>query len=184
MTGEREEEGNGRGFRVVDRRRFTVDGDLRDGVSEVPEKEESVVAAAESQEPPLARSDVKAESETQEEPAAPQSPEEERENLLFVAFLKSLVTQGMMQLGVVPHPATGQPEMHLEGAQETIEILAMLKGKTSGNLTEEEDQLVNDVLNQLGLIYNDVMQKLTEQAMQNAQGGPGQGGPGPGGIGR
>jgi len=180
MSDEREE-GAGRGFKVVDRRRFTTDGDLREGVDETPAKEAPAAkapvaeAAPAVDDVPPAEAAAPAAQEAAE--AAEQQQEQTQEELLFMAFLKSLATQAMMQLGMMPHPATGRPELHLEGAQETIEILTMLQAKTKGNLNSEENQMLSSVLYELGDAYRQIMQQLAAQAMQDGPGGPG----GPGG---
>jgi len=42
---------------------------------------------------------------------------------------------------------------NLDLARHTIEMIAMLKEKTKGNLTEEEDNLLNALLSEIRLAY-------------------------------
>ena len=71
----------------------------------------------------------------------------------FSAFVLSLATTAMSHLGEVPDPATGKNETSLEGAKEIIEILCMLKDKTRGNLTYEENRMLEHFLYELRMKY-------------------------------
>ena len=71
----------------------------------------------------------------------------------FGFFLSSLSMQAMISLGELPHPATNQPQVELEQAKNLIDILGMLQEKTKGNLTPEEQGLLEDVLYELRLKY-------------------------------
>ena len=70
----------------------------------------------------------------------------------FSTFVLSLVTSAMVHLGEAPHP-DGQTRRDLQLAKQTIDILAMLRDKTQGNLTPQESQLVEEVLYDLRLRY-------------------------------
>ena len=65
--------------------------------------------------------------------------------------------QALAQLGVVPNPLSGKTEVQLAGAQQTIDILALLETKTEGNLTEEEKKVLGDTLYNLRLRYVEVV---------------------------
>ena len=71
----------------------------------------------------------------------------------FPSFVVSLATQAMMMMGAMPNPETNQIAENLEGARQTIDILAMLEEKTKGNLSSEESQLMTEVLSSLRLGY-------------------------------
>jgi hypothetical protein len=62
----------------------------------------------------------------------------------------------MQQLGKIAHPVTGDVEVSLEGARDSIEMLAMVQRKTEGNLNEDEGRLLQHVLYQLRMNYVDV----------------------------
>jgi hypothetical protein len=59
----------------------------------------------------------------------------------------------MMFLGQIPDPATQQRRRDLQQAKHTIDILIMLREKTQGNLTSEEEQFMQELLPQLQMAY-------------------------------
>ena len=71
----------------------------------------------------------------------------------FSTFVLSLFTAAQLQLGEIPNPYTQAFEQDLTLASETIDIIALLKEKTSGNLTEEEAKLFEGLLYSLRTSY-------------------------------
>ncbi len=71
----------------------------------------------------------------------------------FSAFVLSLSTTAMSHLGEVPDPSTGKNELNLDGAKQIIDILCMLKDKTSGNLTDGEAHMMEHFLYELRMKY-------------------------------
>ena len=71
----------------------------------------------------------------------------------FVSFFMSLATQALMQLGEMEAPAGVAMTKDLDAAQQTIDILSMLQEKTRGNLSEQEDKLVEEVLHNLRMVF-------------------------------
>jgi hypothetical protein len=72
----------------------------------------------------------------------------------FHTFVLGLGSSAFIHLGDAPHPETGQaapPDLAL--AQQTIDVLAMLREKTRGNLTPEEDALLGQLLRDLRLRF-------------------------------
>ena len=64
----------------------------------------------------------------------------------FLTFVYSMGTSALMYLGEpIGEGATGPPP-NLTHAQEIIDILTMLESKTKGNLTPEEDTLLQEML--------------------------------------
>jgi hypothetical protein len=63
----------------------------------------------------------------------------------FTTFILSLSTQALMQLGEVKD-SDGHVEPDLMMARHTIDLLGLLESKTKGNLTGEEEQLLQQVL--------------------------------------
>ena len=79
---------------------------------------------------------------------------EPRPAIDFYTFVLSLGSSVLIHLGDAPHPETGKPaELNLALAQQSIEILAMLQQKTRGNLSPEEDKLLDQLLLDLKLRY-------------------------------
>lgn len=71
----------------------------------------------------------------------------------FTSFILSLSTSVLMHLGVVENPLTKKTEKELPVARQTIDLIELLKEKTAGNLTEEESQLMVNVLRELRMLY-------------------------------
>ncbi len=65
-----------------------------------------------------------------------------------------LATQGMINLGEIIDPVTQEAKINLEGAEVFIQLLEELDVKTRGNLTQEEDAFLRDVLDNLKKIYD------------------------------
>ena len=70
----------------------------------------------------------------------------------FVTFVLSLSAQALVHLGVAI-PGGPQPELDLPLAKHTIDLLGILETKTSGNLTGEEERILQQVLTDLRLRY-------------------------------
>ena len=64
----------------------------------------------------------------------------------FSTFVLSLSTSALVHLGELPDPITNAKEINLQLAKQTIGIIEMLKEKTKGNLTREEESLLDNVL--------------------------------------
>lgn len=77
----------------------------------------------------------------------------------FPAFLLSLNTSALISMGLIPNPTTGNREQNMELARQTIDLLGILKEKTKGNLTKEEEDLLNNILLELRLAYVDLTKK-------------------------
>lgn len=71
----------------------------------------------------------------------------------FSMFVLSLNTSALIHLGQIPDPQTQEKKKDLALARQTIDILDMLKEKTRGNLTKEEEKLLDTVLYELRMIY-------------------------------
>lgn len=80
-------------------------------------------------------------------------PEETLPPANFPNLVLMLATTGLMQLGEAPNPLTKQMEPNLTLARHTIDSLAMLKEKTRGNLTPQEQDLLDGLLYELRLKY-------------------------------
>jgi hypothetical protein len=77
--------------------------------------------------------------------------------LSFIEFVLSLASTAAVHLGDLPDPASGErPSVNLEGAEQMIEILALLDQKTRGNLTAEERQVLEQVLYELRMRFVEV----------------------------
>jgi hypothetical protein len=74
--------------------------------------------------------------------------------LSFSAFVLSLTRTAAVHFADVADPATGvRGVLNLQGAAQMIDILALLEEKTRGNLSAEERQLLEQVLDELRARY-------------------------------
>jgi len=71
----------------------------------------------------------------------------------FVTLVQTLVAQASVALGLIADPRTDKPEVNLDLARHFIDTLALLEGKTKGNLTAEESQLLAAATSQLQMTY-------------------------------
>jgi len=80
-----------------------------------------------------------------------------RMELSFSNFINSFAIQVLIHLGQIEDPVTKKKEVSLENAREIIDLLAMLKEKTKGNLTKEEDALLTYLIPDLQMRYVEAM---------------------------
>lgn len=71
----------------------------------------------------------------------------------FSAFIMSLNTSALFLLGELSDPETGVRKQDLVLAKHTIDTLNVLKEKTKGNLTEEEENMLGNFLYDLHMRY-------------------------------
>jgi hypothetical protein len=71
----------------------------------------------------------------------------------FSTFILSLSTSALVQLSELPDPITNKKQMNLSLARQTISVIELLKEKTKGNLTGDEERLIETVLYDLRLKY-------------------------------
>ncbi len=64
----------------------------------------------------------------------------------FSAFVMSLNTSILFHLGEIADPETGRVIKNIELARHAIDTLVVLEQKTKGNLTEEESELLKNIL--------------------------------------
>ncbi len=81
------------------------------------------------------------------------APTEAMPKIDFSSFILSLYSSGLVQLGKVEDPSTGKKSVNLDLAQHSIDMIAMLQEKTTGNLTEDEDNLTKALLSELRMVY-------------------------------
>ena len=122
-----------KGFVIKDRRSFDKDGGLKE--------EES--------------SEAKATPETEKRQEA--KKDEEKRPLLpevnFNSLIFSLSSSAFFNLGEIADPQTGERQKDLPMAKHSIDIIAMLRDKTKGNLNDEEQKFLDNILADLRLRY-------------------------------
>jgi hypothetical protein len=78
----------------------------------------------------------------------------------FDRFIASLYMTALMQLGLL-HEQGGQPRVDILGARQTIDTLVLLRDKTKGNLTPQEENLLSNSLYEVQMAYVEVTNALT-----------------------
>jgi hypothetical protein len=151
-------------FRVVDRRLFTAEGDLRPEVVEEQRREEAKgpkpQPSAKAEKNPAGASAAAAPDKSVEEPKPVIRPDKN-----FQLLVDLLARNAAALMGGIPDPGTGQAYLDLEGAREMIDMLDTLREKTKGNLAPEESGLLAEVLGSLKLSYMEIS-KAAAKAMR------------------
>jgi Domain of unknown function (DUF1844) len=138
-------------FTVKDRRHFTADGEAREhdlessSPEEKPRNQAEKTAEARSAPPP------------RPQPAAgesfPSGPEPARRpGLDFAGLLLSLATQASLLLGMGDEEEPGAAP-DFQGAQAIISLLEVLRDKTEGRRTPDEERILEGVLYELRMAY-------------------------------
>lgn len=170
MTGKDEQEEEVL-FKVADRRKFNPDGTLKEGVVLEPETKKEVPPVSPTAAGAAADTDTSypADADLEEELSHHEETDDEisgdDDPASFVNFLSTLATNAAAALGAVPHPATGQRTLDLDSGKFWIDVLAMLRDKTHGNLLEKEARLLEGLLADLRMQYV-TMVRVTEEKLK------------------
>ena len=130
-------------IRVVDRRMFTSEGDLRPDVEteEAPEPPKPPPPPAPVNPPPP-------------EPSGPPgAPAERATSQAFLTLVSFLATNVYAALGIDAMTGKTLPRRDPAAAQQMIEWLVVLEQKSRGNLTFEETDLLSRALYELRMAY-------------------------------
>ena len=84
----------------------------------------------------------------------------------FTSLVLSLRMQAEMQLGLMYFDEKEKPEPELEMARHTIDLMAMVQEKTRGNLSLEEQRLLENSLTELRFRF---VQVSDEQKKKQAE---------------
>jgi polyhydroxyalkanoate synthesis regulator phasin len=84
------------------------------------------------------------------------------EAISFLNLATSIYLACWQQLGKVANQMTGKVEKNLEHAKYSIDTLIMLRDKTKGNLNEEEQKTLQEMIANLQLNYVDECNKPQE----------------------
>ncbi len=143
-------------LKVTDKRIFTAEGEIR-------EEFRSEITPADPQAPrPVEKPPEKPATERREKNAGPPPGGERRKSVAekaenpgtpFADFAQQLIAQAYMFLGMLRSPHSPKPVVDVAAARDMIEILTMLKEKTAGNLTPDEDDFLATHLGELKLAF-------------------------------
>jgi hypothetical protein len=141
------------GFKVIDRRPFTAEGEIRKEVVEEKEREAK-------------REEVKAEAKAAANATAEaaKNPVETPKKLAaFENLVRMIGSNAAMVLGAYADPNTGQPMIDPDAARELIDMLDALQEKTKGNLAPEEDGMLLDLAGKLKLTYLEIQKAMAAE---------------------
>ena len=151
-------------FTVTDRRHFTREGEVRDTASTATAPEPPPPARPQPQPPPAPPASAEsrrivdpshARAEDSYRRAAAQGGPEltpEEGGLDFVGLLISLGTQASVMMGAA-RPGERPAPPDLAGARSMISLLEVLREKTEGRRTAEEDEVLEGLLYELRMQY-------------------------------
>jgi len=91
---------------------------------------------------------------------------EDKNQLMFIQLVSMFQAAAMQQMGKLKNPMTDKVERDLEQAQLSIDLIDMIKSKTKGNLSAEEDRFIATVLQELKLNYVDETSRPAEKVPQ------------------
>ena len=157
-----DERGKEPSFKVQDRRRFSATGDAREEVSDERAEADAPPSEPRRTEPPRSEApsieipggDLHGADHTHEHAATDMDADGGAE-ITFASFVFSLSTQVLVHLGEVPDPIDGTAHVNLDAARQIIDILAILRDKTRGNLDAAESSLLESALYDLRMRYVD-----------------------------
>jgi hypothetical protein len=126
-----EEEIQGQGFIIKDKRTFDAKGEIKD----------------KSEKTEIRKDESKEKTKEEKKSSAP-LPE-----INFSSFLLSLSSSTLLHLGEIADPQSGEKKKDLALAKQSIDIINLLKDKTKGNLTQEEEKLLEHLLYDLRMRF-------------------------------
>lgn len=130
-------------FIIKDKRMFSKEGQVNREEERAEEEEERAESSEEAQAP-----DSEDAAASGEDAESFQLPE-----INFATFIFSLNSSVLAHLGIIDDPASEKKVKNLALAKQTIDILGMLEEKTRGNLTEDEEGMLKNILYDLRMIY-------------------------------
>ena len=79
-------------------------------------------------------------------------------DLTFTEFVLKQATNAGVFLGQRENPLTGEKSVNLRAAKGALDVLVLLSAKTKGNLSAEEDILLQDTLKTVQTLYTQVVE--------------------------
>lgn len=167
-------------FKVVDRRLFTETGELRKDAIEQERRDEEAAAhkaASKIVTPGPAGTNPQGQAGSKSAPVASKaatpaqetSSDENPPSREFQMLVDFLTRNAAAMLGGMADPRTGQAFLDLEGAREMIDMLDALREKTRGNLAQQDEDLLIEVIGSLKLTYMEVSKAASEAMAKKAK---------------
>ncbi|HVT97005.1 MAG TPA: DUF1844 domain-containing protein [Acidobacteriaceae bacterium] len=183
-------------FTVSDKRKFTLEGELRDESQAADLAEEKPAAPANVVTMPAPEergADPETEGvdelevpqfsaqETAEQDAAYKESSRQIDDMLrqanpgvgtggtitFEHIIQSFYVSAMMAMGAGTEPGQ-KARVDILGARQSIDMLALLQEKTRGNLTPKEEATLQNVLFELRMMFLEITNAIAQQAQKAA----------------
>ncbi len=159
-------------FKVIDRRPFTAEGELRKEVVEEQEREDAREAKAqvikEARQAANNAAAVAAGAPLEGPAAVVPDALTPKKSEPFENLVRMIGSNAAMVLGAYADPRTGQPVLDPDAARELIDMLDALHEKTKGNLAPEEESMLLDLLGKLKMTFLEINKAMAEQMAQMA----------------
>ena len=185
-------------FTVTDRRKFTAEGELRDGTaseSSPPTVSPQATVTAQAVHAGLDEPDA-LETDDEEiipEPTAAESAQQRQDYhasarrlddmflkanpgqpavpaMNFDRLVQSLYMTAAVQMGAGSAP-NEQPRIDILGARQSIDMLSVLDEKTKGNLSDQERRLLQNALFDLRMSFLEITNAIASSAQRPPQAG-------------
>ena len=145
-------------IKVTDKRIFTAEGEIkeefRSEIRPVDPTQQPAPKAPEPAPPPQKPSEPAAKAEApREERRRSVADKAQNPGTPFTEFIEPLIAQAYMSLGMLRNPYQQKPAIDVAAARQMIEIVTMLKEKTAGNLTPDEEDFLSTHLGELKLAF-------------------------------
>lgn len=159
-------------IKVTDKRIFTAEGEIREEFREEI-KAGDPFAGKPPEKPadkPGAPKEAPPERRQTPDPQPPPSGERRNKSIAdkaqnpgtpFADFVEPLIAQAYVSLGMLRDPYGQKPKIDVAAARQMIEMVTMLKDKTAGNLTPDEDDFLSTHLGELKLAFVQRTKSLT-----------------------
>lgn len=85
--------------------------------------------------------------------------DKEKSEMLFVQLVSMFHGAALQQMGKLKNPVTNNIERDMKQAELSIDILDMLKEKSKGNLSADEEKFLSTILQELKLNFVDEQAK-------------------------
>ncbi len=82
-----------------------------------------------------------------------QPTSQDMDTVRFISLISMFASSAYSSMGKIANPATGKVERDLDAARGFIDILVMLKTKTKGNLTKDEERIITSTVSDLQLNF-------------------------------
>jgi hypothetical protein len=135
-------EENEKGFVIKDKRALNKEGNKSGNKS-----------GNETGKPKTADPDGETQKKEAKETPSQESSQIPLPEINFPSLIFSLSSTALFHLGELPDPQTNEKKKDLPLAKHAIDTIAMLKEKTAGNLSDDEEKFIVNVLTDIRLRY-------------------------------